>query len=162
LFSFILFYKNQKLNYCYTNEEIVKNASTVILAVKPIDMNLVLKKISSQLTKHHLLMSLAAGIRLNQIQREISKDVRVIRVMTNIAALIQEGCSVYSRSENCTENDLMFVENLLHSIGTCEGEIDEELIDAVTALSSSGPAYVCYSKELNFIFSIIIIFFFKK
>lgn len=134
--------KDQKLNYCFTNEEIVKHASTVILAVKPNDINSVLKKISTKLTKDHLLMSLAAGIRLNQIQREIPKDIRVIRVMTNIAALIQEGCSVYSKSENCTESDLLFVEDLLRSIGTCEGEIDEDLIDAVTALSSSGPAYV--------------------
>ncbi len=62
--------------------------------------------------------------------------------MPNTASRIQQGCSVYSKGKHATKSDSEFVNNLSKSIGTCEGEIKEELMDVVTALSGSGPAYV--------------------
>lgn len=61
--------------------------------------------------------------------------------MTNTAALIQEGCSVFSRGQFASDEDASFVNDMLKSIGTCEGEIKEDLMDIVTALAGSGPAY---------------------
>jgi pyrroline-5-carboxylate reductase len=68
----------------------------------------------------------------------------VIRIMTNTAALIQQSVSVYAKGLYATEEDALFVEDLLEAIGTSEGEINEDLMDVVTALAGSGPAYVIY------------------
>lgn len=67
--------------------------------------------------------------------------------MPNLAALIQQSVSVYSRGTNATEDDGKIVKNLLESIGFCEKEIPEDLMNVVTALSGSGPAYVRKSLE---------------
>lgn len=72
------------------------------------------------------------------------KDSRVIRIMPNITALIQQSVSVYARGSNASEQDGLLVKNLLESIGYCENEINEDLMDVVTALSGSGPAYVSH------------------
>ncbi len=62
--------------------------------------------------------------------------------MPNTASRIQQGCSVYAKGKYATKDDAEFVSKLSKSIGTCEGEIKEDLMDVVTALSGSGPAYV--------------------
>ena len=95
----------------------------------------------------------------------MQNKARVVRIMTNTAAMIQKGCSVYSRGKYATDGnfknfvsqviwtrffnkqyffveDAVFVANLLESIGSSEGEVKEDLMDVVTALAGSGPAYV--------------------
>lgn len=71
----------------------------------------------------------------------LPNDSRVIRVMPNTPALVNQGCSVFVRGTNATEEDAQLTDKLFKTIGTCD-EIPESLMDPVTALSGSGPAYV--------------------
>lgn len=71
----------------------------------------------------------------------LPNDARVIRVMPNTPALVNQGCSVFVRGTNATQKDVEITQKLFEAIGTCE-EITESLMDPVTALSGSGPAYV--------------------
>lgn len=73
---------------------------------------------------------------------------RVIRVMPNTPALVQSGASVFVKGNTATEEDTTITKTLLQSIGTCE-EVSEGMMDAVTALSGSGPAYVSFSNEFG-------------
>lgn len=68
-------------------------------------------------------------------------DGRVIRIMTNTPALVGSAASVYTLGKKCTAEDAEVTKKLLESVGTCE-EVPENLVDAITALSGSGPAYV--------------------
>lgn len=71
----------------------------------------------------------------------LPNDARVIRVMPNTPALVNQGCSVFVRGTHATQKDVEITQKLFEAIGTCE-EITEGLMDPVTALSGSGPAYV--------------------
>jgi pyrroline-5-carboxylate reductase len=88
-----------------------------------------------------LFVSIAMGITLNEIENNLANDSRVIRVMPNTPALVQAGSSVYVKGKSATTNDAELIVNLLKSVGICE-EVTEYMMDAVTALSGSGPAYV--------------------
>lgn len=135
------FFQDYKINFIGPSE-IFKEANALMLCVKPQDMKTLLENNSNNITKEHLLISIAAGIQLNKIQDCLSTPTPVVRIMTNTAALIKQGCSVYSKGRYATADDAKFVSDLLMSIGTSEGEIDESLMDVVTALSGSGPAYM--------------------
>ncbi|CAF0715256.1 unnamed protein product [Adineta steineri] len=124
------------------NREVVKESDLLILAVKPKDVESVLKTIREPLLPHyHLLVSIAAGIRTTTIEQLLKPNSRVIRVMPNVACLVNASCSVYSSGKFATTDDRSVVNTIFSSIGSCEGEIDENLLNAVTALSGSGPAY---------------------
>jgi len=135
------FFQENKINFT-NNNEIFKQTNNVMLCVKPQNMKSLLEENSAHISKDHLLISIAAGTQLNNMQKCLDNPARIIRIMTNTAALIQEGCSVYSKGEYATNDDAKFVSDMLESIGTCEGEIKENQMDVVTALSGSGPAYM--------------------
>lgn len=88
-----------------------------------------------------LFISVAMGVTIKQIEKMLPSDSRVIRVMPNTPALIRQACSVFVRGTNATDADANITKSLLESIGTCE-EVTENLMDPITALSGSGPAYV--------------------
>lgn len=128
-----------------TNEA-VQNAEIVVLAVKPQVLSDVLKEISPNLNSETLVISIAAGIPIAQIENELGGARRVVRVMPNTPALVGHGASAIAAGSLADEADLEVTEAILDCVGLTV-RVDEKDMDAVTALSGSGPAYVFYLLE---------------
>lgn len=129
-----------------TDNHVVKNAEIVVLAVKPQVMMEVLKGIAPVLRKETLVISIAAGIPTSKIEAALGEGVRVVRVMPNTPALVGQGASAIAAGSNADEADLEVAEKILGCVGLTV-RVDESDLDAVTALSGSGPAYVFYLLE---------------
>ncbi|MFB3925884.1 MAG: pyrroline-5-carboxylate reductase [Syntrophales bacterium] len=123
------------------NRAAVRNSDIVILAVKPQSMGEVLRELSGSIDKTKLVISIAAGIPISFIEGFIGKDARIVRVMPNTPALIGEGAAALARGDNASEEDLAFAQHIFDSVGITV-VVKEDLMDAVTGLSGSGPAYV--------------------
>jgi pyrroline-5-carboxylate reductase len=118
----------------------------VVLAVKPQVMAVVLKDIGSELAPATLVVSIAAGITTQCLQQQLPAGLRVVRVMPNMPALAGAGVSVYCLGSWASEEDAQLVAALFQSVGVVV-RLDEKHLDAVTALSGSGPAYVFFLAE---------------
>ena len=128
------------------NAENVANISDlIILASKPQNITSLLKQISSKVNANQTVMSIAAGITTSSIEEFLPKIP--IRVMPNLPALIGEGMSIFCRGAYVSDIDVNRVINVLDAIGICS-EYSEELMDSVTALSGTGPAYVFHTIEV--------------
>jgi len=123
------------------NVEVVKHAHIVVLAIKPQQMNMVLDELKPYLTADHLLISIAAGIRIGAIESKLNTGVRVIRVMPNNSCLVMASASAFSLGKFAKPEDKDIVTRILQSVGIAF-PVEEKLLDAVTGLSGSGPAYV--------------------
>jgi len=129
------------------NKEIVKSADVIILAVKPKDFEKLLRdEICIGGSKDKLLISIAAGITTKYIEDIVGKDIPVIRVMPNMAAIIGESISSISSGSRVTPDNMKLAKEIFMAIGDVV-EVDEKLIDSVTAISGSGPAYFFYMIE---------------
>jgi pyrroline-5-carboxylate reductase len=124
----------------------VAKAETLVIAVKPQDMERMLAEISELVTPSQLVISMAAGITTTFISRRLAAPVPVVRVMSNTPALVDEAMSVISAGSLADESHLMHAEELLAPLGKVT-RIPEYQQDAATALSGSGPAYVFYLVE---------------
>lgn len=122
------------------NVEAARGADIVVLAVKPQQFNEVLPALSSAVD-HALFVSIAAGIPTARIERALGPTARVVRVMPNTPALVGAGISALCAGSRATEEDLAVAEALLRAVGTTV-RVEERLMDAVTAVSGSGPAYI--------------------
>lgn len=122
------------------NTKAVKSADLIILAVKPQTMGEALTDIAPAVTKSKLVISIAAGIPTTFIEGYLKKGVRVIRVMPNTPALIGEGAAALAAGSNATDNDLALAQAIFDSVGITV-IVKEDLMDTVTGLSGSGPAY---------------------
>jgi pyrroline-5-carboxylate reductase len=116
-------------------------ADAVLLAVKPQIMRMALESIRKAVTDRHLLISIAAGVSTAAIADAFAGPVRIVRVMPNTPALVLEGASALARGAHATQADLDLARGLFEAVGTAV-VVDESLLDAVTGLSGSGPAYV--------------------
>jgi pyrroline-5-carboxylate reductase len=123
------------------NAELVREADVVILAVKPQIMAPVVRQISAAVTPKKLLISIAAGVSTMTIRAALGKDARLIRVMPNTPALVLEGVTAIGKAEGLDPGDLDTAGEIFSAVGRVV-TLDEELMDAVTGLSGSGPAYV--------------------
>jgi pyrroline-5-carboxylate reductase len=121
-------------------------AQTLVIAVKPQDMDALLAEISPVVTPDQLVISVAAGITTAFIGRRLGADVPVVRVMSNTPVLVDEAMSVISPGPHATEEHLRRAEELLRPVGKVL-RIPESQQDAATALSGSGPAYVYFLVE---------------
>ena len=121
-------------------------ADTVALVVKPQDMGEVLTEIAPHLRAGQVLISLAAGITTDYIERHIPEGIAVIRVMPNTPALVDEGMAAISPGTHCDEEHLALAEQMLSVTGRVI-RIPEKQQDAVTAISGSGPAYLFFVVE---------------
>jgi pyrroline-5-carboxylate reductase len=129
------------------NNEVVKFSDVIILAVKPKDLEAILKaEVCCGASKDKLLISIAAGITTKHIESIVGKDVPVIRVMPNMAAAIGESISSISAGRSVTPEHMKLAKEIFLTIGDVV-EVDEGLADAVTAISGSGPAYFFYMIE---------------
>jgi len=120
------------------NTMIAKSTKFIVLSVKPQQINEVMASIKGSLTKDHLIMSIAAGVTLATL--ESTAPSRFIRVMPNQPCMVLASASAYSRGSTATSADCETVEKVLNAVGISY-EVKEGLLDAVTGLSGSGPAY---------------------
>jgi pyrroline-5-carboxylate reductase len=131
---------------CEDNGELVRQVDVVILAVKPQIMAPVVRHIASAVTRKKLLISIAAGVSTATIRAALGKDARLIRVMPNTPALVLEGATAIAKAEGLEPGDLDTAGEIFSAVGRVV-TLDEELMDAVTGLSGSGPAYVAIVVE---------------
>ena len=129
-----------------TAAQAATKAETLVIAVKPQDMEALLAEISPVVTRDQLVISVAAGITTRYIGRRLSGEVPVVRVMSNTPVLVDEAMSVISPGPHATEQHLRRAEELLRPVGKVL-RIPEAQQDAATALSGSGPAYVYFLVE---------------
>ncbi|KAK6629624.1 hypothetical protein RUM43_003441 [Polyplax serrata] len=125
----------------FDNKAVVEKSDVVMLAVKPHIVPIALSDIKPVVTPRHLIVSVAMGVTLKDIEKNLPEGTRVIRVMPNTPCMVQEGASVYVPGTKANKDDAEITKKLLQAVGTCE-EAVESYLDPVTALSGSGPAYV--------------------
>ncbi len=129
-----------------SNLAAAESADTVAVVVKPQDMADLLDEIAPALRPGQLLVSLAAGITTAQIEARVPEGVAVVRVMPNTPALVDEGMSAVARGSVCTDDQLAEAEGLMAATGRVL-RVPEKQMDAVTAISGSGPAYIFFVVE---------------
>jgi len=130
-----------EVSVCEQNPDTVDQADLVVLAVKPQIMQTVLIELGDHLDTSKLVISIAAGVPLATIESHLNKDLRLIRAMPNIAALVLESATAICPGKHASQDDLKLAKAIFDSIGKTV-IIEEGLMDAVTGLSGSGPAYL--------------------
>ncbi len=128
------------------NADAAALAQTLVLVVKPQDMDGLLSEIRDHIHPGNLVVSLAAGIPTAYLESRLPQGSSVVRVMPNTPALVDEGMAAVSPGAHCTEAHLAEAEALLASCGKVV-HVPEKHQDAVTAISGSGPAYIFYVVE---------------
>lgn len=123
------------------NPDVAKFASVIIVAVKPDQVADVLRDISPHLNDGHLIVSIAAGVTLAKMEAALPPGIRVVRVMPNTPALVGASATGFALGRSATAEDAQLVCQLFSSVGIAL-QVKESLLDAVTGLSGSGPAYV--------------------
>jgi len=123
-----------------SNPEAVRWASTIVLTVKPQDMQVLLEQISEEVRPSQLVITFAAGIRTSFVERYVPAGTPVVRVMSNVPVLVDEAMSVISPGLHAEDKHLVVADELLSSVGRVI-RLPEKHQDAVTATSGSGPAY---------------------
>ena len=132
-----------KSNFYTTPNAKIFEVDIVILAVKPQDFNALALSIKQYINKEHVVLSVMAGISVIDIQNKISCD-KVIRSMPNIPTQIGQGMTVFYASNKVDRKDLFIIQNLINTTGKSIYIEKEEMLNAATAVSGSGPAYVFY------------------
>lgn len=123
------------------NGELVSWANLLVLAVKPQVMDKVLDEVGQAIAEDTLVVSIAAGVPIRSIEARLHEGVRVVRAMPNTAAIVLAGATGIAPGVHATDDDVENARRLFDAVGRTV-VLDETLIDAVTGLSGSGPAYV--------------------
>jgi pyrroline-5-carboxylate reductase len=123
------------------NPDVAKFANVLILAVKPNQVSEALAEIRDTVTEKHLLLSIAAGVTIAKLEASLGGDARVIRVMPNTPALVGSSATGFALGKSAGAADAEIATKLFSSVGVAF-QVKESLLDAVTGLSGSGPAYV--------------------
>ena len=123
-----------------SNADAVAWADVLVLTVKPQDMEILLSQIGEHVTPEQLVVSFAAGIRTSFVEKHLPDGVQVVRVMSNVAVLVDEAMSVVAAGSNAEDRHLEVAEELLGYVGRVI-RLKEVHLDAITATSGSGPAY---------------------
>jgi len=128
------------INLAADNRAALGGADVVILGVKPQNMREVLEEIRDALEENQLVVSIAAGISTAFIEEALEKKIRLVRVMPNMPALIGYGATALARGRYATDEDITVALQIFDAVGISV-VVTEDLMDAVTGLSGSGPAY---------------------
>lgn len=123
------------------NRSLVDQSNVIFLAVKPQAVPQVLKDIGANMGPEKLLISIVAGVPIQTLSTGLPKNPRIVRTMPNTPMTVMEGAMAIASNSPALPEDLETVETLFHPLGSAV-QIEEKLIDAVTGLSGSGPAYV--------------------
>ena len=124
-----------------SNKEVAKNAKVVFLAIPPSHHQRVIEEIKAVISEQSIIVTIAAGITLSEVEKYFDQRVKVVRTMPNTPSLVGEGMSVLSGNQFITEDQLNHVISIFSAIGKVE-VVDESLMDAIPAISGSSPAYV--------------------
>lgn len=124
-----------------SNQQVAEESALLFLAVKPQQMHPVLADLKAHVAARHLVVSVAAGVPLAALAEGLGEGPRLVRVMPNTPCLVGQGASGYCGGRGATAADLELVGRLLESVGRA-WLLEERLLDAVTGLSGSGPAFV--------------------
>jgi len=125
-----------------SNVEVADSADIIILAIKPQIMVPVLQEIKDCLDMSKIIISIAAGVPLAAIETCLNKDLRLIRVMPNVAVSVREGAAAVAAGEHTLQEDIDLAMEIFNSLGKSIFLKENNLMDAVTGLSGSGPAYI--------------------
>jgi pyrroline-5-carboxylate reductase len=123
------------------NVQVLSAADVTILAVKPQQLSAVLRQLRPAASAQKLILSIAAGVRLAALAEGLGPATRLVRVMPNTPCLVGQSASAYALGQNATAADGELVGRMLGAVGKALA-VDEKLLDAVTGLSGSGPAFV--------------------
>ncbi len=134
--------KSYGIHTTRSNKEIMNSTDTVILAVKPQNMDDVLDEIRPFATKNHLMISIAAGIDIKKLRRGLGTKPKLIRVMPNLPAVVDQGVSAIFCGPRIAERYRRFAHQIFQAVGTTADVKDEHLMDVITGLSGTGPAYI--------------------
>ncbi len=118
-----------------------RDADVVMLCVKPQAMDKLLVQIAPAIDSTKLVISVAAGVPIAALERTLGAGARIIRTMPNTPALVGKGACALARGEHATEDDIMVASAIFDAVGITT-VVEESLLDAVTGLSGSGPAYI--------------------
>lgn len=124
----------------------VAEADIIVVAVKPQDMRALLGEVSAGVRPEALVISIAAGISTEFLEAHLPEQTSVVRAMPNTPALVDQGMTALARGRHCSQTHADNAEALLGTVGSVV-TLDEHHLDAVTALSGSGPAYIFYVVE---------------
>ena len=123
------------------NDDIARWADVIVIAVKPQIVDRILAPIGAAMSPGDLVISIAAGVPLEAFESRLPQGARVIRAMPNTAAMALAAATAIAPGAHATEGDVATAKALFEAVGRCV-VLDESLLDAVTGLSGSGPAYV--------------------
>lgn len=125
------------------NKVLIKSCDLLILAVKPQDFKDAALSLKKSIHKNQIILSIMAGIQISNLSQTL-KTENIVRAMPNTPSLVGMGATVYTAHKNVNQKDVRIIENLLSTTGRTFYLENEDLLDAVTALSGSGPAYFFY------------------
>ncbi|KJZ85003.1 MULTISPECIES: pyrroline-5-carboxylate reductase [Clostridium] len=120
---------------------VAKESETIILAVKPNMYKSVVEEIKSELTEDKLIITIAAGISIENMEEWLGYDLKIIRTMPNTPALVGQAMSAVCPNKNVSEEELKYCINIFESFGECE-VLEEKYFDGFIAVAGSSPAYV--------------------
>jgi pyrroline-5-carboxylate reductase len=123
------------------NRGVAEQADVIVLAVKPQNLPAIVDDLAGLLGREHLVVSILAGVRLSTLSEGLGPDVRLVRVMPNTPCLVGRGASGFCTGPNSTDDDRHLVQQMFDAVGLAV-EVEEPMLDAVTGLSGSGPAFV--------------------
>ena len=123
------------------NSSLVEACDIIVFAVKPQVLSKVCLELREKIKPKHLFISIVAGIRVNDINRWLGGNYSLVRTMPNTPALMQHGVTGLFPNELVSDEQKALVTTILSSVGDCFWVNEEKLIDAITAISGSGPAY---------------------
>jgi len=134
--------KAYRISATDSNLDAARDATIVVVAVKPQIIDSVLAELAQAIDRHKLVVSIAAGVPLARLERPLGVRPRVVRVMPNTPCLVGRGASVLVAGGGATKADARRARTLFAHVGNAYVVDDEKVLDAVTGLSGSGPAYV--------------------
>lgn len=133
--------KSMGIAVCSDNKKIVEQSDYIIMAIKPVYMEEVIKEISSSVSKDKVIITLAPGKTLAWLGETFGKDVKIIRTMPNTPAMVGEGITALCRNGFVSDGELETAKHIIESFGKAE-VVPESLMDAVCGVSGSSPAFV--------------------
>lgn len=141
------YFANQHgVRYCATNRELAKIADFIFLGVKPKNISEVLEEIKEEVTENKLVISMAAGISIEDLSGGLAKEAKLIRIMPNVNAKVQAGMIVLASNDKVEEKEREEVVGLLSACALVDF-VDESYIDLATVISGAGPAFLALFAE---------------
>ncbi|TAE00531.1 MAG: pyrroline-5-carboxylate reductase [Bacteroidetes bacterium] len=131
-------------NVFFKPDSYISEMDLIILAIKPQDTSIVFPLIADYITENQVVLSIMAGVKMVNIEQALPKAKKIIRAMPNLPAQVGMGMTGFTSAKSVSKEEVFMVHNLLNTTGKCLYFDDESKLDAVTAISGSGPAYVYF------------------